>query len=182
MSILPIIERVETRTILSELLNEAKTAKELNDIIVLEKSICSTSTLYRRLSELVIGSFLTKDEEGKYHTTTLAKKVTTEIELIEKNKARVEKQHRKILYNIRDLSSQKTVSSETLYQTTKGSPNEIASTLKYLLHLGFIERKTINNKIGRPSYYYVLTDRGRRLLEDFDELKKEILRSRSENI
>ncbi len=158
MAVLPIFERIETRAIMNLLLNQSLSAKELNSIIVLQKKLCSTSTLYRRLGELVVASILIKNGSD-YTVSTYGKNIFSEY----KNQIDV------LSYKNSQILQQfkKPASFKDVLNRINVSPNYLQKVFKELLDKKLIFEVTQSSdntrmvkKAGRPKIYYQLTDKG----------------------
>ena len=166
MAIIPILERKETKAIMEEIRKRPMTAKELNEIVVIEKSLCSTSSLYRRLSELMMASILEKEEA--YKLTEYGETIVKELE-----KETIQKVEVEIINAIQELNIPSTI--EIQHQMNI-SPNKLVSKLKIMKKEGLLDLKTEKKGKGRPSKKYKVTKKGKEKSSDYEELKKKVKR------
>ncbi len=163
MAILPIMERKEVKVIMSELDNKPLTAFDLNNIIVLQRNICSTSTLYRRLTELVIASILDKTDKV-YSITKYGRRIYSEFQ-----EYHISIRERDILIK---FSREK--SFNEILNNTSISPNKLQFIINRLLDEKLIrETSTISsNKPGRPKKRYTMTEKGKVISENTKKLMR----------
>jgi DNA-binding HxlR family transcriptional regulator len=166
MAILPILDRKETKAIMKAIEEKPRTAKELNEIVVMEKSLCSTSSLYRRLSELMMAAILEKEEV--YRLTEYGKTIVKEME-----KETIPKIEVEIIKAIRVLNIPSTVE---IQQQMNISPNKLVLNLKKMEEDGLLDMKKEKKGKGRPSKKYSVTKKGKEKSSDYEELKKKVKR------
>ena len=166
MAIIPILERKETKAIMEAIGKKPRTAKELNEIVVIEKSLCSTSSLYRRLSELMMASILEKEEA--YKLTEYGKTIIEEM-----GKETIQKIEVEIIDAIEELNIPSTIE---IQQQMNISPNKLVSNLKKMEEEGLLELKTEKKGKGRPSKKYSVTEKGKEKSSDYEDLEMKVKR------
>ena len=155
---------------------------------MIRDSLCSTSSLYRRLTELSLTRIINKQGQN-YSLTGYGKKIRQEFS--SKFDPQLDSKLREIL--IQFLRSKHSVSD--LLDMMKISPNQLTKALHYLQrknyliselkpHLKIMEeqpekptkqkRKMVHMSRGRPSKVYRLTKKGKKSLDDLDEFEESL--------
>ena len=183
MAISPILEQRDSREILKTLLYTKKTVKELNEYFLTKKNLnISTATLYRRVKELYLAGFLEKLDTGSYIASDHGKMAYNE--LFNSNKQLTKIKENTAEY-IRQLTGKESLILEKLrkrqYYTRSMmdeisiSPNNLIQILDNLLQLQLIEViEKPRKKPGRPKKIYRITDRGKLILQQIEEIKRKI--------
>lgn len=188
MDLLQLIGKREVQKILSELKEKRLTAADLNDLIVIRDNMCSTSSLYRRLTELSLTGIINKLDQH-YSLTDDGKTIMQEFN--KKFDLQLDPKLRAIL--IQFLNSKQSVSD--LLKKMKISPNELTRSLHYLHdkkylvselkhHTNLIEEKLdkdgrrskrrFSSSRGRPRRVYKLTKKGKKSLDDLEEFEESL--------
>ncbi len=165
MAILPVFDRIETKEIIKMLMHNPQTAADLNKTLVIERSICSTSTLYRRLNELQIAGIIEKD--GKlFRLTKYGEKLFSEYT---RQPTRLTAKELRILKKLR-----RPVSFVELYKELNISPNKLQEILQELEEENLIKRnkETESSGAGRPKILYSSTKEGERVRKKGKDLER----------
>jgi len=191
MAISPVLEKRESRLIVKTLLNASKTMKELNDYFLSNKERhISTATLYRRVKELYLAGFLDKMDDGSYKASNHGRMAYNELFNDKKNSDKLENNSSVLVRKLTGKESYVLQKLQVRPSYTSGlissisiSPNNLLEILENLIQLQLSEviEKT-GQKPGRPKKIYKLTERGKLILQELEELKHKIQRRPWNNV
>jgi DNA-binding HxlR family transcriptional regulator len=165
-----LMEKKETQEILGILKIASKTAKELNQIVVIEKSICSTATLYRRLSELQMASIIIKTQD-EFELTPFGRSFYRDF--ISKATLLVDSRMHRVL----NALEQDQLSTTDLLSNLSISPNDLIEILHQLEKMEMIEQELHHSgstKGGRPRKVYRVSERGHMSSEEYKKLRNKV--------
>ena len=185
MAISPLLEQKDSKIIVKTLLETRKTVKELNEYFLTTKIIAiSTATLYRRVKELYLAGFLEKLEDGSYTVSDIGKTAYNELfsqkynlDEIQNNISLLVRQiNQKESYILKNLQKHPSYTSG-LVQDLSISPNDLLQFLENLIRLKLIEVvEKPGKKPGRPKKVYRLTDTGKHILQELEDLRYKLYR------
>jgi DNA-binding HxlR family transcriptional regulator len=169
-----LLEKPEVQDLLTVLIRGKHTASQLNQRIVIEKGLCSTASLYRRLSELQMASIIEKESEH-FKITSFGENLYLEFK--EKESLIVNRRKIKVL---EVLKQDQWFSTSEILRRLSISPNDFIKIMKELEAEDLVELETRisgSPRGGRPQKLYRLSKRGRTSSDEYkkfrDKLTKE---------
>jgi DNA-binding HxlR family transcriptional regulator len=166
-----LLEKREVQVILSSLSIQSQTAKDLNKIVVLDKGLCSTATLYRRLSELQMASIIIKVED-EYQFTAFGKSLYQEF--LDKASLLMDNKRQKVLQILKKRAE---LSTTQLISAASISPNDLIEILHDLEAENMVNQELSSSKSskgGRPRKLYSLSQRGQKSTEEYEKLRDKV--------
>jgi DNA-binding HxlR family transcriptional regulator len=133
----------------------------------------TTATLYRRVKELQLAGFITKNKAKQIVLTEFGEEKISDIQ---REEIRLKRSRRDILNVIQKAHS---ISVQDM-QNSGFSPVTIQQSVEELKNLALVEQDFENKpvlkrkKVGRPKKLYRLTKKGKQILKKQEELEKEL--------
>ena len=153
--------------------NKAVTITEMSSYFQSQKGTktLTTATLYRRVKELQLAGFITKNKAKKLVLTEFGEEKISDIQ---REEIRLKRSRRDILNVIQEEHS---ISVQDI-QSRGFSPVTIQQSVEELKNLALVEQDLENKplinkkKVGRPKKLYKLTKKGKQTLKKQEELEK----------